>query len=125
MGIAPLADDGVDLLAGARVVLTDFAPGAESATEPECELGAFPKLTFRARDCTHWRGLVQHAVGDDAINVEILVTAAIESSIGVELPLLARQPAQHPTLDRAQISRDQHVAVVGAERGTRQLSHEG
>jgi hypothetical protein len=65
---------------------------------------------------------MQHAVGENTIEIEFLVTGRVETPEGLEFPSLAGKPCIDTAFNGAEVGADQCVPRGGAQRRAGQFA---
>jgi len=88
MRVAPLLDNGLNFIVGARVMRDNAAPGTDGSAKSGSEFGTFAELTLRSADL-RVRRPAQHLAGDDAIRFKRRVAGLLISMVRNQLPSFA------------------------------------
>src|SRR5262249_16028514 len=108
--VTPVFDDGLHFFIAADVLIVgDVAPCSNPTTEAACQFGALSELTLGRGDGGDRGGMPQHAVGDDAVDIEVFVAGLVEASEVVELPYFAGDPSDDPAFDGTEVDADQFI----------------
>ena len=93
-----------------EAIRLEFPPGVQAARVAECQIASFADTALRR--CFRV-GAGRHAedlAGRLAVGLVPRIARCVITAIGVELPVLAGDPRQHPGFNAAEIRADEHVA---------------
>src|SRR5262249_23165186 len=122
VGITPLLDDRQYFCVAAAVVTGDTPPCADRSTKSAGEFGTFSELALSCDDLADRRVLMQHAVGENTIEIEFFVTGCVETPEGFEFPSLASRPCIDTAFNGAEVGADQCVPRGAAQRRAGQFA---
>ena len=100
---APRLYDCQNLGVGATIIADDLFPRASCSAEIKCEFGILPELAFTCADVFDRTILAQDKVGEDAVQIEVLVAGLVVPPEVGQLPIFAGEPRGAPALDRRQV----------------------
>ena len=119
---APLVHVCLQLFIGASVIADDATQSADRSAKAAGEIGGLALLPIGRAD--RLDALVQHARGDDAVDLDALVAGPVELPVGVELPRLAGQPRQHARLDSGEVGADEMLSGSSAQHRARDRAYD-
>src|SRR5262249_31911458 len=102
-------------IAAVVFVVGNAAPRTNTAAESAGELGALSKLALGRGDLADGRILVQHAMREDAVEIEVFIAGLVIALEVLQLPCLAGEPRRNPGFDGVEIGADERMSRLSPQ----------